>query len=120
MSFALGDLNFIISAESGNLTKQADGSYLAVWVSGATIWGQGFNADGSHKDGQFSIASGPVAHADVSATLLSNGETIITWVEGGSIKAQRIGADHGAIGTIQDLGSAQVLNQHAPEVYDIG
>ena len=32
MSFALESLNLTISAESGNLTKQADGSYLAVWI----------------------------------------------------------------------------------------
>ncbi len=120
MSFALGDPNFTIAASSGNLTKQADGSYIAIWILGATIWGQGFNADGSHKDGQFQIASGGTGYADVSATLLSTGETIVTWVEGGSVKAQRIGADHASIGVVQDLGSPNVLDQHAPEVYDIG
>ena len=93
MSLAPGELNFTIGAESGNLTMQADGSYLATWISGTTIWGQGFNADGSHKDGQFEIASGGAGPADISATLLSNGETIVTWVEGGSTYALRLGAD---------------------------
>ena len=41
MSFAPGERNFTISADSGNLTMQADGSYLAVWISGATIGDKG-------------------------------------------------------------------------------
>ena len=44
MPFASGDMNFKIAANSGTLTKQADGSYLAVWASGGRIWGQGFAA----------------------------------------------------------------------------
>ena len=120
MSFAPGERNFTISADSGNLTMQADGSYLAVWISGATIRGQRFNADGSHEDGQFQIASGGMAPQDVSATLLSNGQTILAWVENGSTYALRLGANGAVIGTLQNLGSTMVLNQHAPQVYDIG
>src|SRR6478752_1768811 len=120
MSFAPGERNFTISADSGNLTMQADGSYLAVWISGATIRGQRFNADGSHEDGQFQIASGGMAPQDVSATLLSNGQTILAWVENGSTYALRLGANGAVIGALQNLGSTMVLNQHAPQVYDIG
>src|SRR3954462_11879157 len=104
MPFASGDMNFKISANSGTLTKQADGTYLAVWADGARIWGQGFTADGSHNGGQFAIASGAAAYADVNATLLSNGDTIVTWIEGGSVKALRLGTNHQAVGTVQDLG----------------
>src|SRR4051794_1960225 len=120
MPFASGDQNFKISANSGGVTKQSDGSYLAYFASGSLIWAQGFNADGSHKDGQFEVTSGAAAYADVSATLLSNGDTIVTWIEGGSVKALRLGTNHQAVGTVQDLGSTEVLNQHSPKAYDIG
>lgn len=120
MAFASGDMNFTIAADSGNLVRQADGSYLAVWSSGVTIWGQAFNADGSHRDGQFAIATGDTPRTDISATLLSNGDTIVTWAESNSVKAQRLGSNHQLIGTVKDLGSPEVENQHDPQVYDIG
>ena len=56
----------------------------------------------------------------MSATLLSNGDTIVTWIEGGSVKALRLGTSHEVIGTVQDLGLPQVGDQHSPMAYDIG
>lgn len=120
MAFASGDVNFTIAANTGDLTRQADGSYLAVWASGATIFGQAFNADGSHKGGQFTVRTLPNTvdpFADISTTLLSNGDTVVTWIEAGSVKAQRLGTDLQPVGTVKDLGSTEVVNQHAPEVY---
>ncbi len=120
MAFASGDMNFTIAANSGDLTRQADGSYLAVWASGAQIWGQAFNADGSHRNAQFEVRTLPNAidpFADISTTLLANGDIIVTWIEAGSVKAQRLGSDRQPIGTVKDIGSIDVVNQHAPEVY---
>jgi hypothetical protein len=116
-------MNFTIAANSGDLTRQADGSYLAVWASGAKIWGQAFNADGSHRNAQFEVRSLPNAvnpFADISTTLLANGDTIVTWIEAGSVKAQRLGGNLQPIGTVKDLGSVDVLSQREPQVYDIG
>src|SRR5689334_10243851 len=120
MPYASGDINFKISSNGGTLTNQADGTYLAVWADGARIWGQVFGADGSHNGRQFEIVLGATSYLDVSATVLSNGDTIVTWIEGGSVKALRLGTGHQPIGIVQDLGSTTVGNQHAPKAYAIG
>ena len=84
---------------------QADGSYLAVWISGATIWGQGFNADGSHKDGQFQIASGADGSSGCRAPLSSpTAKPSSPGSRDGSTNALRLGANGAVIGTVTRFG----------------
>ncbi|MGO4705146.1 cadherin domain-containing protein [Microvirga sp. 2MCAF38] len=120
MAFASGNMNFTIAATSGDLVRQADGSYLTVWTDGTSVFGQAFNADGSHRGGQIVIATGETPRVDVSATLLSNGDTVVTWVESGSVMAQRLGDGRQLIGLAADLGFAQGRPHPDPQVYDLG
>jgi hypothetical protein len=117
MSATLAAPNFNVTASDGTLTRQADGTYLAIWIAGTAIRGQMFNADGMVKDGPFDVASGSTTYADVSAALLSNGDMVVTWGQDGATKAQRLGTNGQPVGAVEDIGSGEVLNQHAPEVY---
>jgi Ca2+-binding RTX toxin-like protein len=113
--------NFSIIANDGTVTKQADGSYLAIWGSGASLKGRLFNADGTPKAGEFNIRTeAGTTYTDISATLLSNGQTIVTWKIDGAIKALRLDADRNPVGNVMDIAATGTADQHSPKVYDLG
>jgi len=85
--------NFSVSAPDGAITRQADGSYLAVWISGRFIKGQVFDAMGAKQGAEFDFAF-TTNLSDIGAATLSDGRIILSWTSEGLIRKMILKADH--------------------------
>lgn len=121
MSSSVTNPSFSVNASDGTIVRQADGSYLALWDSGGWLRGLVLNSFGIPTTESFRLSRAiGDTHTDIDATLLSNGETIVTWIDDGIVKALRLDAGRNPVGDAFELGSSEVLNPHTPKIYDLG
>ncbi len=121
MILATGEPDFKIDAKDGDLVRQADGSYLLVWISGEAIIGQVFEESGSPSGEAFNIhtgAGGPNL-GDVSAAVIPGPNninlTVLTWMENGSIKSLFL-KDQSPVMPAQTLEIDGLSSKTSPEV----
>lgn len=111
-------VNFNTLGTSGSLTKQADGTFLAVWAGADGIHARVFSADGEEMGAQFTIKTGAATYTDVSVAALKGanaGKNVITWMEGGVIKKVVLNADRTSTESTVDWGG--LITESSPKVH---
>jgi Ca2+-binding RTX toxin-like protein len=118
MSLASGNPEFSIAAADGTLVRQADGSYLLLWISGTSIKGQAFDRYSEKRGAEFTVITqdAPISHLGAVSLASSGRETAITWMEGDSIKKLVLKTDYTPTSTVQTIQD-RFFSREAPKIY---
>jgi Ca2+-binding RTX toxin-like protein len=110
-------INFTTLGFNGSLTKQIDGSFLAVWAEESGIYAQLFSANGGQIGSRRTIKDGAATYTDISVAALAGsdaGKTAVSWIAGGAIKTLVLNTNGTSIESTVDWDG--MINEATPKI----